>query len=207
MKSQRPGANVGTYKDPPVRPLAPIERVVEDGVVILTAAVRMAVKNRIIVAALRDQLDFDIRALSELVRTEFLRLARENEETADRLGFAREETPPNRAGRDNENKALRREEHLRRPLVHRRLASALRDASRDETAIEALVRRARDDASNEINREVSLQLLARQFAAEPDYAEQKIERLRRLIDVDLPALLSQSQSTPDKRRRLGIGRR
>jgi tryptophan 2,3-dioxygenase len=179
---------------------------VEDGVVILTAAVRMAVKNRIIVAALRDQLDFDIRTLSGIVRTEFLRLARENEETADRLGSTPAEAPPNRAGKDNENKALRREEHLRRPVVHRRLASALRDASHDEVAIESLVRRARDDASDEINREVSLQLLARQFAAEPDYAEQRIVRLRRLIDVDLPALLSQSQSTPEKRRPFGIGR-
>ena len=42
---------------------------VEDGVMIALAAVRLAAKNRIILSAVRDRLDFDESGLTRFVRT------------------------------------------------------------------------------------------------------------------------------------------
>ena len=200
MKLRRRGANVGTYVDPPVRPVAPVERVVEDGVVISTAAVKMVVKNHIIVAALRDHLDFDIQDLADVARAEFVQLARENEETADRLESEPDDTSES-PGPDNASKARRREEHVRRPEVHRLLGAALREASEDDDATEDLVIRARDDAADEIGREVSTQLLAHQFEPEPDYDDHRAERLRDFVDIDLATLLEPAPSAGAKSRR------
>jgi hypothetical protein len=68
---RRPRLNLGKFRAPEPIAEAPIKRVVEEGVLIARNAVRMAVKNRIIVDAARDHLDFDDGALAGLVHIEF----------------------------------------------------------------------------------------------------------------------------------------
>lgn len=62
---------------PPVEP-ASVERAVEEGLLIARSALVMDVKNHIIVAAIRDGIDFDETALADFVRAEVHKLAREH---------------------------------------------------------------------------------------------------------------------------------
>lgn len=48
-------------------------------------AVRLSAKNRVIMSAVRDRLDFDEEGLADFVRSELRRLADENDETAERV--------------------------------------------------------------------------------------------------------------------------
>lgn len=153
---------------------------------ISASAVRMAVKNRLIVAALRDQREYDPTAISDAAREQLAVLAAENTETADRLDDVRAAREP--AGWDDDadaNAALRDEDHRRRPTVHRLLAAKLLEMAADPGGVSRLVDEARSDAAEEIGREVVRGLHARDFAADPDYETLRAERLRDLIEIDL----------------------
>jgi hypothetical protein len=165
------------YEPLPALPLAPIERVVEEGALISETTVRMAIKNRLIVAALRDGHPFDREGLQAAARAQCLLLARENDETAERV--SRLELPDH-AG----------EEHRRRPEVHRMLASALRSAADDPDHLVALVCAARDDALGEIVAEISARLVLRDRppTGGPDDEFERFHRVRDLVEIDLAAL-------------------
>jgi hypothetical protein len=183
MRQRR--AKAGRYVPPPLPPLPSVERIVEEGVLISASAVRMTVKNHIIVAALRDHVDYDREGLLDVARSDFLRLAAEGEATAERLDAKRPETrEPGESAAD----AHRRREHLRRPKVERMLATALRNEAADEETIERLVDRARTDASEEIRQEVIDRLLSTEITPDPDYEENKAGRIAYLIAVDLAEL-------------------
>ena len=184
---RRRRVDLGKYEHPPVSPLAPIERVVEEGVMISASAVRMAVKNQLIVAALREHRAYDATAVAGGAQEQLRLLAGENDETADRL----EQThrgPASLEGDPDENDRIRDEEHRRRPDVHRRLAAALREFAADPVAVAGLVDQARLDASAEIGREVVVRLHAGDFGADPHYEADRAERLRDLVEIDLAAV-------------------
>ncbi|GAB3607091.1 hypothetical protein GCM10027413_25000 [Conyzicola nivalis] len=182
--------DLGTYTHPPVAPLAPIEQVVEEGVMISASAVRMALKNQLIVAALREHHAYDPEAIAGAAREQLASVAAESAATAERLDEVRTERGYVRAdaGEGDENSALRDEEYRRRPTVHRMLAEALLEMADDPAAIDELVDAARTDAAQEIGREVVGGLRARDFAADPDYEASKQQRLLGLISVDLAKL-------------------
>lgn len=197
---------MGTFSAPERTPPAPIERVVDDGVLISMWSVRMAIKNRLIVGALRDDLPFDEAALRAAAREEILAVAAENDDTADRLEGHREAADALEGGMDFDfsgygfgSSAARPapavdEEHRRRPRVHRLLAKALRAKAEDEDALAELVSAAQTDAVDDVGREI----LARAFrVAEPagfvpgsddDYEAERSIRLRMFLDFDLAAL-------------------
>lgn len=186
MRFRRRRADVGVYEDPPVPPLAPAERVVEDGVLVSTAAARLALKNRIIVGALRHNRDFDLPTLMDFARVELRRLAEENDETADRLEQERARAnpapaPPNESAR----KARSREDHRRRPGIHRLLAAALRAEAEKDDAVEALVNQARDSAAAEISAAVEARLLSQRADSDPDYRAERAGRIAEFIELDL----------------------
>jgi hypothetical protein len=185
VRMRRRRAKAGRYVPPPLPPLPSVERILEEGVLISASAVRMTIKNHIIVAALRDHTDYDRAGLLDVARADLLRLAGESEATAERLDAKRPETrEPGESAAD----AHRRREHLRRPKVERMLATALRSAAVDEEAIERLVDRAQTDASEEIRREVIDRLLSTAITPDPDYEANKAGRIAYLISVDLAEL-------------------
>ena len=186
---RRRRADVGKYQHPPARPLAPAEHVVEDGVMISDSAVRLMLKNQIIVGALRDHADFDPDTLAESARTELLMLADENDATARRLDqerFGEPDLPIPKA----EHERISREDHLRRPEIHRLLADALRAQSDDAEQLALLVTRARDDAADEISRELTTRLVGQTIFRFPGYEAGKAERIRHLIEIDLAGMAS-----------------
>jgi type IV secretory pathway VirJ component len=186
MRFRRRRADVGVYEDPPVLPLAPVERVVEDGVLVSTAAARLVVKNRIIVEAVRYNRDFDVAPLLNLARTELRRLAEQNDETADRLEKAAALANPAPAPlTESPRKARSREDHRRRPGIHRLLAAALRAEANKDDALEALVAQARDSAAEEISAAVAARLLAERPDADPNYRAERAGRIAEFIELDL----------------------
>jgi hypothetical protein len=183
--------DLGKYVDPPITPIPVVDRIIEEGVLIATSAVRMTVKNQIIVAALRDHTDFDESTLQEAARSDFIRLAEESEETAARLEKRGKEKAP--IVYESKIDANRRKEHRRRPKVERLLAEALRVEAENEQTIGSLVARARDDASEELRREVVNRLVSVAVEPDPDYEENKAGRIAYLISVDLAGLEKDSR--------------
>jgi hypothetical protein len=167
--------DLGTYEHPPLTPLAPIDRVVDEGVMISASAVRMSLKNRLIVAALRDHESYDPEGIADAAREQLAAVAAELRAVIARFG-------------DDENGRLRDEEYRRRPTVHRMLGAALSEMADDAEAVGRLVEAARTDAAQEIGREVVGGLRARDFAADPDYEATKQQRVQSLILVDLAKL-------------------
>lgn len=126
--------------------------IIADAESLATAAVRIAVKNLLIVRALRDNADYEEAWWLTAVAREFEVIAAENEADATRLETVRAET------RRKHGKALHpadyraRDARLlrRRMKVLRRIASRLRELARDEPVLLAIVAEARQAALDEI---------------------------------------------------------
>jgi hypothetical protein len=183
--------DLGTYRAPAPRPPVPVEDMVDEGVMIVSATVRMAVKNLIIVQALRDHVDFDEDAMLLEVRSELLRLADEKREDADRIEQAGEQAE-GRFGKarhqwdyhESDLEAL----DLRQQ-VSRGLAGRLDDLSHDEAFGRDLVKQARESAFDEFAASVEQRLSGiPQTSDDPAYRRGRTDRLRKLVNVDLAEL-------------------
>lgn len=167
--------DLGTYVAPERRDPVPVERVVDEGLLIATSAVRMAVKNRLIVDALRENRGFDPDSLSASASDEYLELARQNDASASRVW------------RDGEWDDEPRDTTTvqRHRSIFTGLASALREAADDDALTAAIVAGARDDALEE------LVAFRAQIIFQPE-ADELYERERdsriRLVEVDLADL-------------------
>ncbi|MFO7690767.1 MAG: hypothetical protein R6W83_09495 [Cryobacterium sp.] len=166
-------------------------RIVDEGIMIALSAVRMAVKNHIIVGALREHRDFDRLEYAETARAELDTLARQNEEYAERVGELRKDIIRKRwkteltldQKGDLVQLALRRR-------VHERLAIALDTVSRDPDALQDVVRDSQQDASREIGSALSTKLMQVIDRRDPNYERGRAFRLQTLISVDLADLLN-----------------
>ncbi len=187
--------DLGTYVDPPITPIPAVDRIIEEGVMIAGSAVRMTIKNQIIVAALRDHADFDESTLLDAARADFVRLAEQSEHTAARLEKSGKPKAP--IVYESKIDANRRKEHRRRPKVERQLAQALRAEAENDETIASLVARAKEDASEELRREVVNRLVSVAVEPDPDYDEFKAGRLAYLINVDLAGLKKDRKKTKD----------
>ena len=174
--------DVGTFEHPVDPPWPPVERQIEEGLLIASAAARLAVSNELIERSLRDGFDFDERRLHLSVRAQLLALARENEEDAERLGSARTAGVA-RASAEDDADSPRLD---RRVAVSSGLAARLRELSADAQAVDELARRSRDAALDELA--VSVELSARAVTAipaafEPNWGpDSKQIRLREVRD-------------------------
>jgi hypothetical protein len=127
--------------------------IVADAAVLATGAVRIAVKNLLIVRALRDDADFDELWLRGAVAHEFELLAAENEADATRLEGVRERAKKKKSGRalaPDDYRARDAPVLKRRIRVLRKIATRLRELAADEDAVLALVGEARRNALDEI---------------------------------------------------------
>lgn len=126
--------------------------IVEDAALLATAAVRIAVKNLLIVRALREHADFDERWWRDAVAREFELLAGENEADATRLQAVRADTKKKRGRALTPDDYRARDAPVlkRRIRILRRIATRLREIATDEDAVLALVGEARQDALDEI---------------------------------------------------------
>jgi hypothetical protein len=173
-------------------------RAVDEGVLIALTAIRMTVKNRIIVGALRDDRPYLPAVYIEVAREEAAELAHQNDDLAARLkrrALARAEH-----GRPNphESAESQRSELLRH--VYTNLAASLREVSDDSTRMAELVESARQDAWSEI-RQAWHQKLADRTPTDvgPDYERHREGRLLELVYIDLAALRHEAKRRLRKR--------
>lgn len=126
--------------------------VVTDAVLLATAAVRIAVKNLLIVRALREHADYDEQWWRDAVAREFELLAGENEADATRLEGVRADTKKKRGRALTPDDYRARDAPVlkRRIRILRRIATRLREIATDEDAVLTLVGEARQSALHEI---------------------------------------------------------
>lgn len=173
--------NVGEYQDPEERELASIEHVVADGMLISRSAVRMAVKNRLIVDALRDGRDFDLGALSGVASDELLQLAAQNDDSASRVW--KDGSWDDEPG-DGERNQRKRE-------VFTGLAEALREEAGDPERLAGIVEEAREAAWDEIGGVLTAKLEApTEVVRDAAYELEREGRIRALKEVDIAGIES-----------------
>jgi hypothetical protein len=175
------------------------ERIVEEGMLIAMAAVRMALKNRIIVSALREHTDYVDADYRAWARLELREVARQNDEDStrvQRLGSYLARITKTGKGREVENKRRDVIRLGRRRTLHDHVAERLRELADDDDRVAELIEKARADALQEINDALASRLLSQRIdPRQPGYAAARAERMRAVGAIDLAALAKRTRHT------------
>ena len=126
--------------------------IVDDAVLLATGAVRSAVKNLLIVRALRDGKDFDEAWWLDAVAREFEAIAVEKDDDAKRVEADRQ-LAKHRKGRPLHPSDFRTKDvpkMKRRVRILHRIAARLRELGADQQTLLALIAEARANALDEI---------------------------------------------------------
>jgi hypothetical protein len=189
---RRGRVDVGTYVAPQPTAPVPVEDIAEEGLLIAASAVRMAVKNRQIVRALRDRDDYSEKAAIAAAREVFRALAREKREDVERLDDIIEHTRdrPGRAQHQTDYRKADADHLERREQVSDILADRLDDIADDDEYLRRVVESARDSAWDEIGASIIAQLVRRPEAEAhtAEYRTERAKRMKQLIAVDFALL-------------------
>jgi len=179
----------------PIEPLpaGDIDAAVADGLSIARFSAVLALKNRLIVAALRDDVDFDPETAAVLAREVLDALAREQDGNIDHADDVIE-----RLDDEYDDEGAARHEHdykardtdllAARRRVYQAVAEGIRADAADPDALATLIESARSRAWDEIGREIESRLDATRTAeivVDADYLRHRAERMRRLREFDL----------------------
>jgi phage terminase Nu1 subunit (DNA packaging protein) len=181
------------------------ERAVDEGVLIASAAVAMAVKNAIIVRALRDDQPYVPAEVVDMVRTELLDLANQNQANSERLeDLAEEVLQPGEMDVGSENYNEPDSPKLsERSAIHERVREQLVGLSTDDDYLERVAETARTAAWDDVGGAIESRLLRVPSASDRQYAEKRDDRIRSLLKVDLRALETQVRKQQRRARRVG----
>ena len=198
----------------PQRQLAPVEDIVEQGLLVADVAVRMSVKNAIIMNALKRKVDYDEQEIVDMVRDAITELALERERDARHIDQMRKEI--RRTGRsswsdseygDGDNRTLRH-----RQEVYEGVAVQLHERATDPEYLRVTTERARGAAWHEIGDSLKERATHPYYSggASKEYQAARDERIELLISRDLTELIRQqgvdsqgSGSGAGKKSRLG----
>ena len=179
----------------PRKPIS-IERSVDEGILIASAAVTMDVKNYIIVEAIRDGSAFDADNVVEAVRRELRSLAEENESSAHRVQQLSVDVQTVRGPRDN-SEGYQVDDHptlTKRGVIHVMLAAELERLSEDGVFVAELAERARVQAWAEVGSAIEKRLVESiPLPRDAAYEAEKDARVRSFIDINLRALEKQAK--------------
>jgi hypothetical protein len=180
----------------PARRPVSIERSVDEGVLIASAAVTMEVKNHIIVEAIREGHPFNLDEVCAAVRRELVALAQENNASAQRVQqLSVDVQTEGGAGYDSEGYQV--DDHptlTKRGIIHVMLAAELERLGEDEQFVAEVAERARVQAWTEVGDAVSTRLLdALPDDRDASYDDDKDARVRALVGINLRALEKQAR--------------
>ena len=189
----------------PQRRLAPVEEIVEQGLLVADVAVRMNVKNEIILNALGKKADYDEQQIIEMVREAATELADERESDAQHISRVRDEI--RRSGYSSwseadygsdDNATLRH-----RQDVYEQVAAQLREQSQDEEYLRGAAERAREAAWHEIGDSLKEKASHPYYAggSSAEYQRERDSRIELLIQRDLTELIQQQASGKSKSER------
>ncbi|MFF8816495.1 MULTISPECIES: asparagine synthase [Leucobacter] len=179
----------------PKRVLAPVEEIVEQGLLVADVAVRMTVKNAIIMNALKEHADYDEAQIFEMVRDSLNELAAERERDARHISRVRGEIKD--TGRsswseteygNSDSRTLRH-----RQEVYEQVAAELRARTENDEYLRATVERARGLAWSEIGDSLKERASHPYYSGghDDDYKDHRDERIQQLIEKDLTSLIKQ----------------
>lgn len=179
----------------PKRVLAPVEEIVEQGLLVADVAVRMTVKNAIIMNALKEHVDYDEAQIYEMVRNSLNELAAERERDARHIARVRGEIRD--TGRSSwseteygngDSRTLRH-----RQEVYERVAEELRSRTENEEYLDSTVERARKLAWAEIGDSLKERASHPYYSGghDEDYRSNRDDRIQQLIEKDLTSLIKQ----------------
>ncbi|KTR06480.1 hypothetical protein [Curtobacterium luteum] len=176
------------------RPVSQVElkRAVDEGFLIAKAAIVVAVANRIITNALRDQGYFDHALIADAARQELHRMAEEQRGDAARMREIRA-TSSKQKGRSRHQHDYRRgDDHkLRtREATYEELAALLDRRRDDQKFVDGIVLQARARAWDDIGTTVVGRLGWAQRPTD-DYEIGRDERLQQMLDEDFATLLAE----------------
>lgn len=195
-----PRIDLGRYVAPPPLPEPSLDDLVDEGVLIAAAGVRLAVKNLVIRTSLRDRLDYSETRYREGVREELLNLAHEKRVDAARIGaqLARARERDGRPTHATDYRTIDAAPLARREEVSRALSQRLEQLSDDEAFVLALVRTARSDAWREIGASIEAVAARRSAPVDDDYGRERAERMMHLLG-DLAELEAREASAEGTR--------
>ncbi len=179
----------------PKRVLAPVEEIVEQGLLVADVAVRMTVKNAIIMNALQKHVDYDEAQIIEMVRTATEDLAAERERDARHIARMRGEIRD--TGRsswsesdygNDDNRTLKH-----RQEVYEQVAAELHARAADEESLRATAERARSMAWDEIGDSLKERATHPYYSGgdSEEYRDARDSRIQQLIEKDLTALIQE----------------
>lgn len=185
----------------PQKPLAPVEEIVEQGLLVADVAVRMSVKNTIIMNALRSDVDYEESHVDKLVRDKTIELAEERSRDARHIKRVRDEIKQH--GRSawseteygiDDNRTLKH-----RQEVYEQLSAELHDRANDQTGITATAERARTAAWGEIAYSLKERASHPYYAggSSHEYKQVRDERIQTFIEQDIADLMKQQDSEPN----------
>ncbi|MGI6879021.1 asparagine synthase [Microbacterium sp. gxy059] len=169
----------------------------EEGVAIALAAVRLQVKNRILVGTITRDDDFDPDAFSEDAREALHALADEQENASIAMKQARRQAWGRHSDsrgthdyRDRDTRNLRR-----RAKQYGGVAKKLRELAEDPDQVRTIVEDARSAAWHdvEMNLDRRLSIEAMRPEDDPEYARMREARMEALMFVDLQRLAGESK--------------
>lgn len=189
----------------PRRVLAPVEEIVEQGLLVADVAVRMTVKNAIIMNALHKHLDYNEEQIIEMVRSATEDLAIERERDAKHIAHMRDEIRD--TGRsswsesdygNDDNRTLRH-----RQEVYERVAEELRKRTEDQEYLESTAKRARALAWDEIGDSLKERATHPYYSGgdNEEYQSAREDRIQQLIEKDLTSLMQAQQPSSSRGRK------
>lgn len=186
----------------PERKLAPIEEIAEQGVLVADVAVRMTVKNDIIMNALKANVDYDAGHIIDMVRRSVIGLAEERERDAqhidEMLGEIRTMGSSAFSETEYRNKDNRTLRHRRD--VYKRVAEELRERAEDEDYLRTTAERARELAWGEIGDSLKDRAMQPYYSggATADYRKHRDDRIAQFIEKDLTELVMDQNDKKSK---------
>lgn len=193
-------ARTSRSKRYPEKVLAPVEEIIEQGLLVDGVAVRMGVKNSIIMNALKRNVDYRVDEIHELVRKQLLALAAERESDAKHISRVRDEIK--RYGRsawqETEYSSQDTKTLKHRQEVYEGLGSELRKLAADEEYVTHTAEQAREAAWAEIGDSLKERATHPYYSggASAEYRQAREVRIQQFIEEDLTELIrAQSAET------------
>lgn len=186
------GKTRGAPSEPATPDPAALERAVAEGVLISRAAAVVSVANSIVIRALRDDEHFDHERTREAVRTILGRLAAEQREQNERIGGERAKALKAK-GRSRHQHDYRRGDDDTlwfREKTYTAVADRLDELQSDDDFVRDIVAAAVDRAWGDVGAAIVTKVSAVE-AVDPAYPDERDQRLRDLVEVDLARLLAQ----------------
>jgi hypothetical protein len=182
------GRNV---EPPKPLPESEIEAAIADGLLIARFSAVLTLKNRLIVASIRDEIPFAVEHATGLAREVLESIAAEQDanavHAADVIEFAEGDAGAARHEHDYKSRDL--ELLNARSRVYREVAERMRLDADDPERLAELVEQARVKAWDDISREIDSRLddarIAANVVVDEEYLRDRDERMRRLREFDL----------------------